>query len=185
MFYKLISKKIIILLLSSLVFACGSSDEQISAVVEEETAVVEEETAVVEEETTTTSSSTTSSSTTTTTTIPVYQKGEIIDVLTIQAYDKDRIVEIPSEFFKREVTINGVRIMAAGNVGGQVAVPDAFIEKVARMVELFTDPTGENIDAAKQEAFIKTLRGDSGTYHAGMPTLQKVARGGGDDYSPN
>ena len=29
------------------------------------------------------------------------------------------------------------------------------------------------------------LRGDSGTYHAGMPTLQKVARGGGDDYSPN
>jgi len=29
------------------------------------------------------------------------------------------------------------------------------------------------------------LRGDSGTYHVGMPTLQKVARGGGDDYSPN
>ncbi|MDA7547924.1 hypothetical protein N8812_02365 [Acidimicrobiia bacterium] len=120
-----------------------------------------------------------------TTTIPVYQKGEIIDVLTIQAYDKDRIAEIPSEFFKREVTINGVRIMATGNVGGQSAVPDAFIEKVARMVELFTDPNGEDIDATKQKTFIKTLRGDSGTYHAGMPTLQKVARGGGDDYSPN
>ena len=67
----------------------------------------------------------------------------------------------------------------------KVAVPDAFIEKVARMVELFTDPTGEDIDATKQKTFIKTLRGDSGTYHAGMPTLQKVARGGGDDYSPN
>jgi len=197
----LISKKVIVLLLSSLVFACGSSDEQISSVVEEETVVVEEETVVVEEETVVVEeetvvveeetvvveeeTTTTSSSTTTTTTIPVYQKGEIIDVLTIQAYDKDRIVEIPSEFFKREVTINGVRIMAAGNVGGQVAVPDAFIEKVARMVELFTDPTGENIDADKQKTFIKTLRGDSGTYHAGMPTLQKVARGGGDDYSPN
>ena len=168
-----ISNKISLLLLSLLVICCGNSDDAISSRVEEETSVVEEET------------TTTSSTTTTTTTIPVYQKGEIIDVLTIQAYDKDRIVEIPSEFFKREVTINGVRIMAAGNVGGQVAVPDAFIQKVARMVELFTDPAGENIDAAKQEAFIKTLRGDSGTYHAGMPTLQKVARGGGDDYSPN
>ena len=47
------------------------------------------------------------------------------------------------------------------------------IEKVARMVELFTDPNGEDIDATKQKTFIKTLRGDSGTYHAGMPTLQK------------
>ena len=40
------------------------------------------------------------------------------------------------DFFKREVTVNGVRIMAAGNVGGQTAVPDAFVEKVARMFEL-------------------------------------------------
>ena len=150
------NNKISLLLLSLLVISCGNSDEQISSVVEEETSVVEEET-----------------TTTSTTTIPVYQKGEIIDVLTIQAYDKDSIVEIPSEFFKREVTINGVRIMAAGNVGGQVAVPDAFIEKVARMVELFTDPNGEDINAAKQKIFIKTLRGDSGTYHAGSQRFKK------------
>ena len=167
----MISKKVIVLLLSSLVFACGSSDEQISSVVEEETVVVEEETVVVEEETVVVEeetvvveeetvvveeeTTTTSSSTTTTTTIPVYQKGEIIDVLTIQAYDKDRIAEIPSEFFKREVTINGVRIMATGNVGGQSAVPDAFIEKVARMVELFTDPNGEDIDARNKRLLSK------------------------------
>src|SRR6056300_1484319 len=112
-----ISNKISLLLLSLLVICCGNSDDAISSRVEEETSVVEEETSVVEEETSVVEeeTTTTSSTTTTTTTIPVYQKGEIIDVLTIQAYDKDRIVEIPSEFFKREVTINGVRIMAAGN----------------------------------------------------------------------
>ena len=110
----------------------------------------------------------------TSTTVVVYNKGEIIDV-----------VGAGSEFYKREVTINGVRIVAAGNVGGQLAVPDAFLEKVARMVELFTDPNGEGIDAASQIDFIKTLNGASGTYHAGVPTLQRVARGGGDDYSSN
>ena len=107
-------------------------------------------------------------------TVVVYNKGEIINV-----------TGSGSEFYKREVTINGVRIVAAGNVGGQEAVPDAFLEKVARMVELFTDPNGEGIDAASQINFIKTLNGASGTYHAGVPTLQRVARGGGDDYSSN
>ena len=107
-------------------------------------------------------------------TVVVYNKGEIIDV-----------TGAGSEFYKREVTINGVRIVAAGNVGGQQAVPDAFLEKVARMVELFTDPNGEGIDAASQINFIKTLNGAPGTYHAGIPTLQRVARGGGDDYSSN
>ena len=134
----MISKKVIVLLLSSLVFACGSSDEQISSVVEEETVVVEEETVVVEEETVVVEeetvvveeeTTTTSSSTTTTTTIPVYQKGEIIDVLTIQAYDKDRIAEIPSEFFKREVTINGVRIMASRKCWRTKCRPRCFYRK--------------------------------------------------------
>jgi len=109
-----------------------------------------------------------------TTTTSAYQKGGILDV-----------VGAGSEFYKREVTINGVKIMAAGNVGGQVAVPDAFLEKVARMVELFTDPSGEGINATSQITFIETLNGAPGTYHAGIPTVQRVARGGGDDYSPN
>ena len=89
------------------------------------------------------------------------------------------------DFFKREVTTNGVRIMGAGGVGGQVAVPDAWLEKVARMFELFTDPNGAGINETYQRQFIKTLRGDAGTYHAGFPTIQRVARGAGADYSTN
>jgi hypothetical protein len=90
-----------------------------------------------------------------------------------------------SDFFKREVTTNGVRIMGAGTVGGQTAVPDAWLEKVARMFELFTDPTGAGINEAFQRNLIKTLSGDAGTWHEGLPTLQRVARGSGADYTPN
>jgi hypothetical protein len=90
-----------------------------------------------------------------------------------------------SDFFKKEVTVNGVRIVVAGDVGGQTAVPDAFTEKVARMFELFTDPSGSGINETLQRNLIKTLSGDSGTYHAGLPTIQRVARGAGSDYTPN
>ena len=112
--------------------------------------------------------------TSTNTTDPEYNNGAVIDV-----------TGDGSDFFKREVTVNGVRIMAAGTVGGQTAVPDAFTEKVARMVELFTDPDGSAINNAQQRTLIKTLSGDVGTYHVGKPTIQRVARGAGADYSPN
>ena len=90
-----------------------------------------------------------------------------------------------SDFFKREVTTNGVRIMGGGGVGGQVAVPDAWLEKVARMFELFLDPNGVGINESLQRAMIQTLSGDAGTYHVGKPTIQRVARGAGSDYSTN
>ena len=91
-----------------------------------------------------------------------------------------------SDFFKREVTVNGVRIVAAGTVGGQTAVPDAWLEKVARMFELFLDKDAAGINETAQRNVIKTLSGDAGTYHAAQgPTLQRVARGAGSDYTPN
>ena len=90
-----------------------------------------------------------------------------------------------SDFFKREVTTNGVRIMGAGTVGGQTAVPDAWLEKVGRMFELFTDVNGAGINETLQRNLIKTLSGDAGTWHEGLPTLQRVARGAGADYTPN
>ena len=105
---------------------------------------------------------------------PEYNNGAIINV-----------VGDGSDFFKREVTVNGVRIMGAGTVGGQTAVPDAWLEKVGRMFELFTDPAGAGINGSAQRALIQNLSGDTGTYHAGLPTIQRVARGAGSDYSTN
>jgi hypothetical protein len=103
-------------------------------------------------------------------------------------YNNGSIVSLTgdgSDFFKKEATVNGVRIVVAGDVGGQTAVPDAFTEKVARMFELFTDPSGSGINETFQRNLIKTLSGDTGTYHAGLPTIQRVARGAGSDYTPN
>ena len=48
-------------------------------------------------------------------------------------YNNGAVIDVTgdgSDFFKREVTTNGVRIMGAGTVGGQTAVPDAWLEKV-------------------------------------------------------
>jgi len=104
-------------------------------------------------------------------------------------YNNGAIIDVTgegSDFFKRELTVNGVRIMGAGGVGGQTAVPDAWLEKVGRMFELFLDPTGSGITESAQRTVIKTLSGDTGTYHAAVgPTIQRVARGAGADYSTN
>ena len=103
-------------------------------------------------------------------------------------YNKGATISVTgdgSDFFKREVTVNGVRIMAAGAVGEQLAVPDAWLEKVARVFELFTDPSGAGINESFQREVIKNLSGDAGTWHAGLPTIQRVARGAGADYTPN
>ena len=90
-----------------------------------------------------------------------------------------------SNFFKRELTAYGVRLVVAGDVGGQAAVPDAFTEKVAQTFKLLLNKDGANINSAAQIQAINTLGGAVGTYHAGVPTIQRVARGAGSDYSTN
>jgi hypothetical protein len=91
-----------------------------------------------------------------------------------------------SDFFKKELTVRGVRLVAAGDVGSQEAVPDAFIEKVAQMFRLLIDQNGAGINVASQETLINTLSGAAGTYHTALgPTLQRIARGAGNDYSTN
>ena len=116
---------------------------------------------------------------------PEFMIGEALD----SEYNNGAISNVVgdgSDFFKRELTVNGVRIVGAGGVGGQTAVPDAWLEKVGRMFELFLDKDAAGINETAQRNVIKTLRGDAGTYHASVgPTLQRVARGAGSDYTPN
>ena len=90
-----------------------------------------------------------------------------------------------SAFFKREMQVGGVRLVIAGGVGGQTAVPDLFADKVARMFELFTDPTGADISEGAQNQMIQTLIGATTSYHPNAPTIQRIARGAGGDYTPN
>ena len=87
--------------------------------------------------------------------------------------------------FDRSITVRGVKCVIAGAVGGQTAVPDAWAYKTAKFITLLINPQDPLINLEHQTNLIKTLKGDSGTTHAGIPTAQRVAWGGGDSYSPN
>ena len=87
--------------------------------------------------------------------------------------------------FDRSLTVHGIKIVVAGAVGGQTAVPDAWAEKTGKAIQLLIDPTANGINLQAQKKLIATLKGDTGTTHAGLPTAQRVGYGGGDSYDPN
>jgi len=90
----------------------------------------------------------------------------------------------PVIFFDRELTINGIKLLAAGSIGGQEAVPASWVYKTAQVFKLIMDRDAEGIDSDAQINMIKTLKGEIG-WHQGRPTGQRIARGGGNEYSPN
>ena len=100
-------------------------------------------------------------------------------------YSSGDIIPIePVVFYDRELTINGIKLIVAGDIGGQLAVPDFWIYKTARVFQLLIDKDAEDIDSNSQLNMIKTLKGEIG-WHQGYPTGQRIARGGGNEYSPN
>ena len=88
-------------------------------------------------------------------------------------------------WFDRSLKVRGVEIVVAGAVGGQLAVPNIWVEKVAQTFKLLTTPNAKNINKKSYDRMIQTLYGKPGTWHAGYPTGQRIAYGGGDDYKPN
>jgi len=90
-----------------------------------------------------------------------------------------------SAVFDRSLTVNGILVVAAGAVGGQLAVPDEWVKKVGRSYQLIMDPDATGIDSSAQKQMIRTLKGLTGTWHAGFQTAQRVGYGGGSSYSPN
>ena len=90
-----------------------------------------------------------------------------------------------SGWFDRSLEINGLQLFVAGAVGGQQAIPEEWAKKIAQTVKLLTDPNSDGIDIASQERMIQVLQGASGTWHEGFPAAQRLAYGGGSDYSPN
>ena len=89
-----------------------------------------------------------------------------------------------SEVFDRSLTVNGLKIVVAGAVGGQKSVPDEFARKSARVVELLMDKNATGINDSYRTNLIKTLSGDSG-WHIGMPSAQRIAYGSGNSYDSN
>ena len=69
------------------------------------------------------------------------------------------------DLFDRLLTVNGVKIVVAGAVGGQKAVPDEWAKKVARAIELLTNKNDPNIDITAQDKMLRILKRSSGTWH--------------------
>ena len=100
-------------------------------------------------------------------------------------YSSGDIINIePFIFYDRELIINGIKLLAAGDIGGQKAVPDIWIYKTAQVFKLLMNKDTEGIDSEAQLNMIKTLKGEIG-WHQGIQTGQRIAYGGGDEYSPN
>ena len=100
-------------------------------------------------------------------------------------YSSGDIITIePVVFYDRELVVNGIKLIVAGDIGGQLAVPDFWIYKTARVFKLLIDKDAEDIDSNSQLSMIKTLKGEIG-WHQGYPSGQRIARGGGNEYSPN
>ena len=100
-------------------------------------------------------------------------------------YSSGDIINIePVIFYNRELIINGIKLVAAGDIGGQKAVPDIWIYKTAQVFKLLMNKDSEGIDSEAQLNMIKTLKGEIG-WHQGIQTGQRIAYGGGDEYSPN
>lgn len=69
-----------------------------------------------------------------------------------------------SALFDRSVTVNGLKIVIAGAAGGQIAVPDEWARKTARVVDLMIDPDGNNVNLDAQKKLISTLKGEPRHY---------------------
>jgi hypothetical protein len=90
-----------------------------------------------------------------------------------------------SAVFDRSLTVNGILVVAAGAVGGQLAVPDEWTKKVGRSYQLLMDSNASGINTTAQQQMIRTLNGAAGTWHAGYQTAQRIGYGGGSEYTPN
>ena len=90
-----------------------------------------------------------------------------------------------TQLFDRTLETYGIKLVISGDVGSQKAVPDEWAYKTAQTIKLMLNPDAEGINKVAQENVVRTLKGEDGTWHEGMPTLQRVMKGGGDDYSPN
>ena len=69
-------------------------------------------------------------------------------------------------------------------MGGQLAVPNTWIYKTAQVFRFLNDPEDSAIDSQAQINMIKVLKGEIG-WHQSYPTGQRIAYGGGNEYSSN
>ena len=84
-----------------------------------------------------------------------------------------------SEWFDRSIDIYGIKLLVAGEAGGQPKVSNEFAKKVAQVFKLLINKDTPGINQGAQEKMIKILLGETG-FHQGFPTGQRIGYGNGD-----
>lgn len=87
--------------------------------------------------------------------------------------------------FNKFIDVNGVRVLGTSAVGGANANTDEFLKKVAQTYVILTNQFGDGINAQLQDNMILALKGETGTFHAGYPTAQRVGYYGPSAYNPS
>ena len=87
--------------------------------------------------------------------------------------------------FNRFIDVNGVKVLGTSAVGGANANTDKFLEKVAQTYVLMTNQFYDGINPQLQDNMILALKGETGTFHAGYPTAQRVGYYGPSAYTPS
>ena len=78
--------------------------------------------------------------------------------------------------FTKSVEVYGIKIAGLKEAGGNAAVGDEFIRKVAQTTKLLLDPNGANVNSTKQQQAIEHLKK--------INTLQRIGVEEMDSYSP-
>ena len=79
--------------------------------------------------------------------MPYYQSGELAE------YSSG------TDLYDRSLTVHGIKIVAGAEVSGNNAVPDAWVYKTARVIQLLLDPKGQGIDRVAQDNAHKNITG--------------------------
>ncbi len=78
--------------------------------------------------------------------------------------------------FNRTIAVYGIEVGGLRGIGGNSAVEDEFIRKVAQTIKILLNPNGNNIDKNSQLNAIKKLKD--------LDTLQRVGAGEYTSYNP-
>ena len=56
-----------------------------------------------------------------------------------------------SSLYDRSLEVYGIKLVASGSVGGNISVPDEWVKKVAKTIQLLIDNNATDIDISAQE----------------------------------
>ena len=78
--------------------------------------------------------------------------------------------------FTKSLEVYGIKIAGLKEAGGNAAVGDEFMRKVAQTIKLLLDPNGTNVNSIKQQQAIENLKK--------INTLQRIGVEEMGSYSP-